>query len=183
MQEQQAAFLVPWLEDETVFSLVSRLHKLWGYPLAGNTTQILFGHHQGGSQHDFPTRLTEFAQSTKGLLGSATNIVQKHTLYKYYRTFLDEPERQELADALYGHSLAHLKLRLGLLTSRLRANHPLKACPLCMQADVEQHGVAYWHLTHQYPGVWICPVTSSAKPPKALGHFYRTVSNMAICCL
>ncbi|WP_018609778.1 TnsD family Tn7-like transposition protein [Uliginosibacterium gangwonense] len=158
MQEQQVVFLVPWLEDETVFSLASRLHKLWGYPLAGSTTQILFGHHRGGSQHDFPTRLTEFAQNTKGLLGSATDIAKTHTLYKYYRIFLDEPECQDFVDALCGHSLAHFKLKLGLLTSRFRANHPLKACPLCMQADVERHGVAYWHLTHQCPGVWICPL-------------------------
>jgi transposase len=158
MRERHTAFLVSWLEDETLFSLASRLHKLWGYPLAGSTTQILFGHHRGGSQHDFPTHLTEFAQNTEGLLGNAVEITKTRTLYKYYRTFLDEAERQDLIDALCGHSLGHLKFRLGLLTSRFRANHPLKACPLCMQADVERLGVAYWHLTHQYPGVWICSI-------------------------
>jgi hypothetical protein len=157
MQERHTAFLVDWLEDETLFSLASRHHKLWGYLLAGSTTQILFGHFRGGSQHDFPTHLTEFAQNTEGLLGNALEIAKTRTLYKYYRTFLDEGERQDFLDALCGHSLGHLKFRLGLLTSRFRANHPLKACPLCMQADVERDGVAYWHLTHQYPGVWICP--------------------------
>jgi hypothetical protein len=45
-----------------------------------------------------------------------------------------------------GDTLAHFKLRLGILTSRFRANHPLKACVVCMAADRNRFGWAYWHL-------------------------------------
>ena len=58
---------------------------------------------------------------------------------------------------LEGGSLGGLKFQLGLVTSRFRANHPLKACTVCMQHDHDTHGTPYWHRDHQYPGVWICP--------------------------
>ena len=57
-----------------------------------------------------------------------------------------------------GDSVAHLKLRLGILTSRFRSHHPLKACEACMSSDRQVHGWAYWHVEHQYPGVWTCPI-------------------------
>lgn len=69
-----------------------------------------------------------------------------------------------------GPSVAHLKYKLGLLTSRFGANHPLKACRACMTADVEQYGWAYWHAEHQFPGVWICPVHASPLHVLTLKH-------------
>ncbi|WP_429185510.1 TnsD family Tn7-like transposition protein [Aeromonas veronii] len=32
----------------------------------------------------------------------------------------------------------------------------LKWCPVCAQQDLRQYGVAYWHRTHQIPGVTAC---------------------------
>lgn len=150
-------FLLDWLPGETAYSLVSRLHRLWGHPLPSTTAQILFGHVRGGYQHDLPTHLRAFAKSTEGLLGKAEEIARTRTLYRYYQAFLPEEARQHLVSAMSGASLAHAKLRLGILTSRFRANHPLKACKQCMQEDAERHQTSYWHLEHQFPGVWTCP--------------------------
>jgi len=33
----------------------------------------------------------------------------------------------------------------------------LKYCPVCSKEDMRCHGVSYWHLTHQVPGVEACP--------------------------
>lgn len=43
--------------------------------------------------------------------------------------------------------------------STFRDKEPLsvKLCPLCAKDDVYSFGVAYWHLTHQVPGVEACP--------------------------
>ncbi len=60
------------------------------------------------------------------------------------------------AEAMQGTSVAHLKFRLGLLTSRFRANHPLKACPACMSVDVKSSGWSTWRIVHQFPGMWWC---------------------------
>lgn len=59
-------------------------------------------------------------------------------------------------NTMLGASVGGLKYRLGLVTGRFGAEHPLKACPQCMEEDVANLGVAYWHLDHQYPGVLVC---------------------------
>src|SRR3546814_4771453 len=55
-----------------------------------------------------------------------------------------------------------------LLTSRFRANHPLKACPACMTKDLDDHQTTYWRLDHQFPGVWHCPVHGEDYAAKAI---------------
>ena len=51
-----------------------------------------------------------------------------------------------------------LKAQLGILASRFGGSHPLKACAACMAHDLAGFGVAYWHVDHQYPGIWLCPI-------------------------
>ena len=147
-----------WLPDESLFSLCSRHHRLWGHPHAWQTSQLLFGGRRAGTQHDFPASLDDLADRTGGQWGTAESIATARTLLRFYLPFLDEQSARQTVSAMRSRSVAHLKFRLGLLTSRFRAHHPLKACPDCMLADLIVHGWAYWHLAHQYPGVWICPV-------------------------
>lgn len=149
--------LLPWLPGETLFSLCSRHHRLWGHGLSWPSTQALFGSKRLGTQHDFPSGLREFTERTTGLLGVSSDIARSRTLLAFYRPFLPEQEIAYAVACMEGASVAHLKFRLGLLTSRFRANHPLKACRSCIQADLEAHGWLYWHKVHQYPGVWVCP--------------------------
>lgn len=146
-----------WLPDETVFSLVSRYHQLSGNRLASQTCRELFGHAQQGAQHDFPVRLTHFACTTGGVLGDARTIIHRHTILPFYLHFVGPDMVEGAFRSLEGEVIGGLKFRLGLVNSRLRANHPLKACPECMQHDHDTFGTPYWHREHQYPGVWICP--------------------------
>jgi hypothetical protein len=150
--------LLPWLPGETLFSLCSRQHRLWGYSLSSRSTEIMCGGKRLGTQHDFPSGLDSFALRTEGQLGSAVEIARDRTMLRFYRLFLGTAEIDRAVWAMRGLAVAHLKFRLGLLTSRFRANHPLKACVACMQADLAEHGWVYWHLVYQFPGVWMCPV-------------------------
>lgn len=159
--------LLDWLPDETLFSLASRNHYLWGCQ-DWETCMVLFGCDRSGTQHDLPNHLWEFERRTLGRLGKADTIACNRTLLRYYRKFLSREEEQDVIVSLCGESEAHLKLHLGLLTSRFRANHPLKACTACMAKDVDQFGWAYWHLVHQFPGVWICPKHQSPLMESAL---------------
>ncbi|SFO89268.1 TniQ protein [Variovorax sp. OK605] len=149
--------LLGWLPGESFFSLCSRHHRYWGYRLASDTARVLFGAKRIGSGHDLPSGLDRFEARILGRLGSADSIARERTLLAYYRAFAAPSETNAAVERMKSQNVAHLKLRLGILTSRFRANHPLKACPACMQRDRELTGWAYWHLEHQYPGVWICP--------------------------
>jgi transposase len=147
--------LVP-LPGETLFSLISRHHYISGQPIAALTCEAFFGHPQGGSQHDLPSRLAHLAERANAVWGNAEIMAKERTLLAYYRAFFPREASTEISDRMFGNSVAHLKFRMGLLTSRFRANHPLKACRACMAEDRAKYGWAYWHLNHQYPGVWTC---------------------------
>ena len=148
--------LVP-LPGESLFSLCSRHHALWGHPTSRPTSVALFGGARSGTQHDLPSHLESLARRTDGQWGDAATLATHRTLLRFYAPFLEERVHDHAVASMRGHSVAHLKFRLGLLTSRFRANHPLKACQQCLGEDRRQHGWTYWHLEHQYPGVWVCP--------------------------
>jgi len=150
--------LLAWLPGETLFSLVSRHHFFWGNPLSARTCEQVFGHRRAGSQHDLPSRLSHFVIRTGVSFGNVEKIATGHTLLAYYAAFVSAGKLENAIACMAGDSVAHLQLRLGILTSRFRANHPLKACAACMAEDRAAFGWAYWHVDHQYPGVWIEPM-------------------------
>jgi hypothetical protein len=148
--------LLGWLPGESFFSCVSKQHIFWGSRNAGETANILFGQRHAGTHHDFPSALDTFALRTRGQLGQAEELALNRTLLSFYRPFSSVGQIDDCVMMMRGRSVVHLKFRLGLLTSRFRANHPLKACPTCMAQDLANTGWSYWHLEHQYPGVWLC---------------------------
>lgn len=147
-----------WLPDETFFSVASRYHAISGNRLPVQTNLALFGRARGGSQHDFPSHLKEFAERTEQRLGSAEDIATTHTILPFFLPARSDEEAKAAQDSLINSLGGMLKYRLGILTSRFRANHPLKACPACLEKDVIEHGTPYWHRMHQLPGVWVCPL-------------------------
>ncbi|WP_162233976.1 TnsD family Tn7-like transposition protein [Delftia lacustris] len=148
--------LLSWLPEETLFSLVSRHHQLWGHVTSTQTCQLVFGRARAGIHHDLPNSLGAFAQRTNGLLGDVDSVARERTLLKFYAAFTTQSETENAVACMSSTSVAHLKLRLGILTSRFRANHPLKACAHCIEQDLRETGWSYWHLKHQFPGVWMC---------------------------
>lgn len=150
-----------WLPNETLFSLCSRNHSFLLNLSPRQTCNQLFGHPRQGMQHDLPSNVATFATRSNGVLGTATEIIHQHTILPFFAPF-QSPERIQMAvNTMLGASVGGLKYRLGLVTGRFGAEHPLKACPQCMEEDVANLGVAYWHLDHQYPGVLVCTLHGS----------------------
>lgn len=143
--------------DETLFSWCSRYHQLSGNGLHSTTSMQLFGDARAGLAHEFPTRLEVLAQRSTGAMGSAREIVHRMTVLPFYLPFKPGDLGEMAEGALVGDGIRHLKYRLGLLTSGLGANHPLKSCPRCVEEDCAVYGWTFWRRSHQLPGVWICP--------------------------
>jgi len=147
-----------WLPDETLFSIASRYHRLAGNRWASTTCEALFGHPRIGSAHDLPARIDEFAARTRGRLGTSTDIVWRRTILPFFLPYRSPAVAADAIAAMRGSGIASLKFRLGLLTSRFRADLPLKSCRACIERDIAAYNSAYWHRQHQLPGVWICPI-------------------------
>jgi hypothetical protein len=144
----------------------------------------MFGSARAGVHHDLPNSLGVFAQRTNALLGDVDSIARERTLLNFYAAFAPPDETANAVACMSGASVAHLKLRLGILTSRFRANHPLKACPQCMEQDLRETGWAYWHLKHQFPGVWMCtahqqPLLQSALKANGVERFQWLLPRLA----
>ena len=147
-----------WLEDECFFSLCSRQHFFWGNHTSEETLSSLFRGNTSTFSPDFPTGLDLLNADAKSVWGSSGEIICEHTISPIFFPFQSHEHVHALKQAMNSPSLGSLKYRLGLVTSRFGGDHPLKACIHCMASDRSDHGVAYWHLSHQLPGVITCPV-------------------------
>lgn len=148
--------ILNWLPNETLYSLCSRQYALWGDPRPSSLNCELFGANRLGWHHDLPNGLGYFTEVTGGHLGDVREIAINRTLLAYYHRFLTPLEEVKFIEQMSGSCVKNLKYQMGLLTSRFRANHPLKACEACIEEDIECYGWPYWHIQHQYPGVWTC---------------------------
>lgn len=148
--------LLERLPDETFFSLFSRLHSFWGMNNPSNTSLILFGHPLSRISHDFPHGspcLNGWYEGEGDF--SRINLVDV-TLLKFYKPFMtDASLALAILNIMQGWGGA-LRERLSCLSYQVHTSHPLKACPDCIVEDMSSFGWSYWHLQHQFPGVWIC---------------------------
>jgi len=146
-----------WLPDETLFSLCSRQHLVMGNLDPATTSSAILGLRRQFIKHDIPCGISALEQTGFTYWGSAESILLNHTIFPLFVPFQNKIKIEDAIKTLKGDRIDSIKYRLGLVSSGFGAEHPLKACPHCMHEDVHAHGVAYWHLTHQYPGVLICP--------------------------
>lgn len=148
---------VKWLPDETFYSICSRQHAYFANIDSATTTSCLFGSHKQ-YVHDFTFNLSALPDFIVHTWGRPTKIINEHTIVPFFFPFQSQHNVLAAHEALSGPKLGSLKYRLGLLTGRFGAEHPLRACTACMASDRLRFGVAYWHLTHQYPGMILCPI-------------------------
>ncbi|WP_159961245.1 TnsD family Tn7-like transposition protein [Pseudomonas sp. R76] len=146
-----------WLPDETLFSLCSRQHLVMGNLDPATTSTAVLGLSEKFIKHDIPCGIAALEQNGFHYWGNAESILLHHTIFSVFIPFQNKTKIEDAIVTIKGDRIDSLKYRLGLVSSGFGAEHPLKACPYCMREDVYAHGIAYWHLTHQYPGVLICP--------------------------
>lgn len=150
-----------WLPDETLYSLCCREHCVSGNTSHADTCVSLFDHTYVGSRTDFPARLDALTRNSKGVLGSPQEIINNHSMLPFFLHWQSEQLKSQILHAALVSStkaVVSAKYRLGLMSSSFPSRLPLKACSACIKADLEQYSTPYWHLSHQYPGVWYCKV-------------------------
>jgi hypothetical protein len=146
-----------WLPGETLFSLASRHHIVSCNWSPSDTCRQLFGSYVRRANHDFPSHIDFFVDSTHLRLGTAEEVIINRTLLPFYLPLNNKAHAEDAICSLRGDRIGSLRYKLGMLLDRFRGRHPLRACKLCMQDDFWRFGVAYWHHAHQIPGVWRCP--------------------------
>ncbi|MBH3362214.1 TnsD family Tn7-like transposition protein [Pseudomonas sp. URMO17WK12:I11] len=146
-----------WLDDETFFSLGSRQHFFLRNRSAIDTLEQIFEARVTYYTHDFPCNLKNLVSKARMAWGNAENIIFEHTITPIFFPFQSERSQEAVVAALSGSQLGSIKYKIGLIAGRFGGEHPLKACLDCIINDRTTYGLSYWHLSHQYPGVLICP--------------------------
>ena len=146
-----AAFL-----DETLHSVLSRYARLCGgsrkAAFAGELAAASFTQNVA-----FPSRLADLAELLPhGTDLSVARIIELHTVLPYYAPFLTHDQMQH-AQGVMAVDGKGLMLKLGINASRIEGASRVRFCPLCIDEDIARDGAAYWHRTHQLPGVLVCP--------------------------
>lgn len=145
------------LPDETLYSVAARYHFMSGNTTSTETCKSLFGNHNGGLLHDFPSGINIFSQCTGCMDGNPQEIMQRLTILPYFEPFVPVSTITLVKEALLANQSEKLKFFLCLPPSMVEITHPLKACPACISVDIASTGFPYWHRTHQLPGVLMCP--------------------------
>ncbi|EKO3410101.1 TniQ family protein [Vibrio fluvialis] len=137
------------LPDETLFSRIVRYLSLSGTPkeqclkdLVGNRRAVI---------HPYLTAdLTAISSFTNE---SARELYWKQTLRPLFAYYLPRYEEKICDCSIRTNEL----VRTCQLTT-FRECEPLtvKYCPLCAIEDIQRTGIAYWHCSHQIPGVEAC---------------------------
>ncbi|WP_374554264.1 TnsD family Tn7-like transposition protein [Aquitalea pelogenes] len=143
--------------DETLFSLVSRYHRLTGFMSYRDTIELLFGTPAPLLHCSFPQHLHVASTALfpdKGI----SLVIDQLTIFPYFRPFLFAWQANKASAYLTGRQTGAIKTLLGMVASQVGAETLYRYCPVCLGADRRQYGQAYWHRSHQLPGVWVCPL-------------------------
>lgn len=143
--------------DEILYSTAARYHHRAKNKRTSVTARDWFGEDPYRVVVDFPSHLDYLISALpKGHLYTANILIENHTLFPFYVPFFPagraEKIREYMRRSVDGGAVYPLA---GLLTTKLSLKS-LRYCPLCAREDRKQYGEAYWHRTHQIPGVIAC---------------------------
>jgi hypothetical protein len=140
------------LPDETLFSRYVRHMTILGMKEKGYL-KLLFNKPRA-SIHPYLT--IGIAKASQISEENTSKIYAEQTLGRFFSYFI--PHR---SSDIYNAMLAddgNVSFRACQLVSFKESEIlSLKYCPVCSKEDMRCHGVSYWHLTHQVPGVEACP--------------------------
>ena len=144
--------------DELLYSLICRYHLRSGNRSFRQTQLDLF--ETAGAKKYYlglPNNLATLVHKLPfGSSLTVNQLLKKHTLFPYYRTFLTPREvkrLQELMERKESKSIAQVAR-----IPKLRLYYPeyLQFCPQCLTEDLRQYGETYWHRLHQVAGMRVC---------------------------
>ena len=157
-KKSQVNFLPYGYPDESLFSLISRYHRLSGNLDDRATLTELFGKHTLIITSHLPSLIDIFVGNLPaGSKVDSQTVIDRYTVFPYYRPFLSERQHSQAIALMKGTTAIGLKTMMGLVPSQTRSsNNSYRYCDQCAARDEELYGQSYWHRAHQLPMVWIC---------------------------
>lgn len=141
-----------FLPGETIYSAVTRYHRLSAASNVSSTLDEVFGKHTRTLTSDLPCCLGELAD----VLGLEL-LINQHTMLPLFAPFLGAQRLTRVRDTMLGNSGIGLKMSMGITAAGFERYKVRRFCPQCLSDDYNYFGVSYWHVIHQASGVFVCP--------------------------
>ena len=150
-------FPIPY-PDELFYSVVCRYHLRSGNRSFRQTQLDLFDS-TGAKQYylGLPNNLATLVNKLP--LGSSftiNQILEKHSLFPFYRRFLTNREVKRLQELMEGKESKSIAQVAKIPKLKLYYPEYLRFCPQCLGEDLPQYGETYWHRNHQVSGIRVC---------------------------
>ncbi|GAB6513233.1 TPA: TnsD family transposase [Bacillus cereus] len=142
--------------DELLYSVLARYHVWSGNTSPKMTTEELFGKRTVRSVWDLPANLNMLL-SQLGSYWDADQLINTHTMYPYYATFLLPKQAEQVKKSMLESKGSTVHTRIGVAASNVKLKTNLWVCSDCIKEDMDTYGETYWRRVHQAPGVFICP--------------------------
>lgn len=153
MYSHNPSFLIPDpLPDEIVYSRLVRFSILNGLSKS-QTFKLIFGKKKVVINVQLPSyikKLSDFG------FGSCRDLILNQSLFLYFSKLIPYQRKKLYRSMCKNRGSAATKTSL-LANIKCNQNYVLKYCSHCYQEDIKEHGVAYWHLSHQVPYQILCP--------------------------
>ncbi|MEC4986112.1 MAG: TniQ family protein [Oscillatoria sp. PMC 1068.18] len=144
--------------DELLYSVMCRYHLRIGNRSFRQTQLDLFN--TAGTKQYYLGLLNNLATLVHQLpFGSSltiNQILEKHTLFPYYRIFLTNREVKRLRELMEGKESKSIAQVAKIPKLRLYYPEYLRFCPQCLAEDLQQYGETFWHRLHQVSGMRVC---------------------------
>ncbi len=174
-------------EDELLYSGIARFHIQMGNISPKATIKELFGSKSVCSSIELPSGIDQMVSNLPiGSMLTASEIIDKHTLYPYYCAFLPPLQAEKVQSMMKDLNGKGIFACSGLMASSIKANEFFRYCPLCSIFDQEKYGTMYWHRLHQVPGIMVCEkhgcyLLDSKVPAHQSNKHVFTAPNIDLC--
>jgi len=144
--------------DELLYSVVCRYHIRSGNITVQQTRSDLSFLNNGNSySHILPSKLGHLSKQLPFACSlTVEQLIENHTLFPYYRSYLTYKEQTVLKNFMIGKKTRSIALLAKIPKLELYNSSNLKFCSLCLEQDLKIYGETYWHRSHQMPGITIC---------------------------
>ncbi|MFZ5969409.1 MAG: TnsD family Tn7-like transposition protein [Bacillota bacterium] len=148
-------FIEPY-SDELFYSIIARYHRRSGNLTISKTLQQLFGSNQKRIRKLFPSNLKHLCAQLPNNLFTTEDFIMKNTIFPVFIPFISKETRDKCYEIMENRSSTSVENIL--MKTSLKSLKPryFKVCHDCIIQDREMFGEAYFHRTHQIPGIYIC---------------------------
>ncbi len=140
--------------DETLTSFIVRQLYFCGYPHIRIAQKDFWGSDNRQINSPFPSIIPWVSDNFNI---ERNDLLENHTCLSYFKPYLGQSKYELVKQALLTGDVEFVQKWLGITSNRVKEGGSLYYCPECVNDDLEQYGVSYWHRKHQLYGLINCP--------------------------